>query len=55
MTPGFLPVAYVYMNGFILAIGLWSLISPESVDAMMMVNILLHLSSKLNAFLKCRK
>ena len=43
-TMAFLPPSYLYMNGFILAIGLWSLICPESVDAMMMVKTIFFVS-----------
>lgn len=39
-TMVFLGESYIYMNAFILAFGVWAIISPESVDAMFMFLIL---------------
>ena len=30
--------SYIYMNSFILAFGVWAIIAPESVDAILMVS-----------------
>ena len=38
MVPDFLPTAYIYMNGFILAFGVWALVAPESVESVFMVS-----------------
>ena len=32
-----LQTSYIYMNAFILAFGVWSIICPESIDAISMV------------------
>ncbi len=37
MMSNFLPPAYFYMNGFVIAMGVWSLISYESAEAMFLV------------------
>ena len=52
MTEEFLPPAYIYMNGFIIAVGMWSLICQESVDAIMMVRNYLHTRSLESMHLK---
>lgn len=36
----FLDQSYIYMNAFVLAFGVWAIISPESVDAVLMFFIL---------------
>lgn len=40
MLPGFLGTSYIYMNAFILAFGVWSIMSPESVESVLMFMIL---------------
>ena len=37
MTEAFLPPAYIYLNTFILAFGVWSIISTESAESIFMV------------------
>lgn len=37
MFQGFLPLAYTYMNLFVLLIGLFAVVHNESVDAMFLV------------------
>jgi hypothetical protein len=37
MSQGFLPLAYTYMNLFVLLIGLFAVVHNESVDAMFLV------------------
>ena len=39
MLEGFLPTAYIYMNAFILAFGVWGIIAPDSVDSIFMVSV----------------
>ena len=39
MSPDlFMSAAYIYMNSFILAFGVWAIIAPDSVDAILMVS-----------------
>ena len=54
MMTGFLPPAYFYMNGFVLAMGVWSLISYESAEAMFMVSSHLGSSTIVFVFILCK-
>lgn len=41
--------SYIYMNAFVLAFGIWAIISPESLDAILMIFILNIISIVLDA------